>query len=290
MGITGTWLDNVRELYTDTYIRAICSEGMLQGVKTVKGIKQGCPMSPMLFALYVQTITTALRAVLPPKEDEPNMLLYADDMVLWADSEEKLKLKLNTVLDSMTSLGLRINGIKTELQHNKWRLPSLEGQSFEVGSGINKTSMKYMRMDSPIRYLGAWTTANNDSTHGLEVLREKLQARLEDIQAAPASALTKVMLAKGRLVSVWNYTASIQYIGWEFAQEWDSKIYRDITSKEFGATCRRDLIYEDVQKGGMGMQSLMDLYQINRCRILSQMMEAAKRQTGRSQTPWVEKL
>jgi len=68
MGITGTWLDNVRELYTDTYIRAIGFEGMLQGVKTVKGIKQGCPMSPMLFALYVQTITTALKAVLPLKE------------------------------------------------------------------------------------------------------------------------------------------------------------------------------------------------------------------------------
>jgi len=227
----------------------------LEGVKTVKGIKQGCPMSPMLFALYVQTITTALKGILPPKEDEPNMLLYADDMVLWADSEKELKLKLNKVLNTMNALGLRINGIKTELQHNKWRLPSLEGQSFEIGTGINKTNMKCMRMDSPIRYLGAWTTANNDSTHGLEVLRENLQARLEDIQAAPASALTKVMLAKGRLVSVWNYTASIQDIGWEFAQEWDSKIYRAITSKEFGATCRKDLIYEDVQKGGMGMQS-----------------------------------
>jgi len=80
MGITGTWLDNVRELYTDTYIRAIGSEGMLERVKTVKGIKQGCPMSPMLFALYVQTIATALRGVLPPEEDEPNMLSYTDDM------------------------------------------------------------------------------------------------------------------------------------------------------------------------------------------------------------------
>jgi len=145
----------------------------------------------------------------------------------------------------MNGLGLRINGIKTELQHNKWRVPSLEGQSFEIGSGINRTSMQYM-MDSPIRYLGAWTTANNDSSHGLEVMREKLQARLEEIQAAPASALTKVMLAKGRMVSVWNYTASIQDIGWEFAQEWDSKIYRVITSKEFGATCRRDLLYFSV--------------------------------------------
>jgi len=250
MGITGTWLDNVKELYTDTYIRAIGSEGMLEGVKTVKGIKQGCPMSPMLFALYVQTITTALKGILPPKEDEPNMLLYADDMVLWADSEEELRLKLNKVLNTMNALGLRINGLKTELQHNKWRLPSLEGQSFKVGTGVNRTEMKYMRMDSPIRYLGAWTTANNDSTHGLEMLREKMQARLEDIQAAPASALTKVMLAKGRLVSVWNYTASIQDIGWEFAQEWDSKIYRAITSKEFGATCRKELIYEDVKRVG----------------------------------------
>jgi len=98
------------------------------------------------------------------------------------------------------------------------------------------------------------------------------------------------MLAKGRLVSVWNYTAGIQDIGWEFAQEWDSKICRAITSTEFGATCRKDLVFEDVQKGGMGMQYFVDLYKINRCRILSQIMEAAKRQSGRGQTPWVERM
>jgi len=91
LGITGKWLENVRELYTDTYIRAIGTEGMMEKVKTVRGIKQGCPMSPKLFAIYVQTIATALGGILEQKEDEPNMLMYADDMVLWADSEEELK-------------------------------------------------------------------------------------------------------------------------------------------------------------------------------------------------------
>jgi len=198
---------------------------------------------------------------------------------------------LSKVLETMNALGLRINGLKTELQHNKWRIPSLEGESFDIGTGMNKTNMRYLNMNKPIRYLGAWTTANNDTTHGLEMIKEKLQSRLEDIEAAPASALhDKVMLAKGRMVSVWNYTASIQEINWEFAQEWDTKIYRALTSKGFGATSRKDLIYEPVVKGGMGMQSLVDLYKINRCRILAQMMEAAKRQTGRGQIPWVEKM
>jgi len=289
MGITGRWLDNVKELYSDTFIRAIGTEGMLERIKTVKGIKQGCPMSPLLFALYVQTISTALKGILEEKDDEPNMLLYADDMVLWADSEKELKIKMNKVLDTMNTLGLRINGVKTELQHNKWRVPSLEGQSLKVGAGMNESTMKYLNMERPIRYLGAWTTANNDTTHGLEMLREKLQSRLDDIQMAPASALTKALLAKGRLVSVWHYTASVQDINWEFANEWDTRIYRAITSREFGAVSRKDLVYEPVKRGGMGMQSLVDLYKINRCRILAQVMEAAKRQRGRGQTPWVEK-
>jgi len=123
----------------------------------------------------------------------------------------------------------------------------------------------------------------------LEMLREKLQSRLDDIQMAPASALTKALLAKGRVVSVWNYTASVQGINWEFANEWDTKINRAITSREFGAVSRKALVYEPIVKGGMGMQSLVDLYKINRYRILAQIMEAAKRQRGRGQTPWVEK-
>jgi len=116
-----------------------------------------------------------------------------------------------------------------------------------------------------------------------------MKNRLEKIDKAVVNPLQKARLVKGRIVSVWNYTAAVQEIDKEFAVYWDLKIYSAITRSKFGATSRKDLLYEPILKGGMGMVSLEDVYKINRCRILAQIMEAAQRQTGRNQVPWVEK-
>jgi len=64
-------------------------------------------MRPMLCAIYMQT------RVGEEKEDEPCMLLYADDMVVWADTEKELRLKLESILSSMG-----IPGIKAECEQS----------------------------------------------------------------------------------------------------------------------------------------------------------------------------
>ena len=52
------------------------------------------------------------------KSGKPNMLFYADDMVLWAETKTELTMKLNTVVDMMEKLGLQISIDKTEIQCN----------------------------------------------------------------------------------------------------------------------------------------------------------------------------
>ena len=56
------------------------------------------------------------------KPGKPNMLFYADDMVLWAETTEELKLKLTTVVDTMERLGLQISVEKQ--RYNPLFLPS----------------------------------------------------------------------------------------------------------------------------------------------------------------------
>ena len=67
------------------------------------------------------------------------------------------------------------------------------------------------------------------------------------------------------------------------------QLYERITRYGF-AKCRKDLIYIDKDRNGMGMTSISDLYAVNRARIVSQIMEAALRQRGRGQVPWAEKV
>ena len=53
---------------------------------------------------------------------------------------------------------------------------------------------------------------------------------------------------------------------------------------------RRDIIYEDKTHGGLGMTSLASLYDVNRCRIFSQIFEAGKRLEGRQQVSWASQI
>ena len=137
-----------------------------------RGIRQGCPLSPLLFAIYADQIAIEMNK-LNKNKMEPGMLLYADDMTIWADTEEELKTKITKALQVMKSLGLNLSIDKTEVQHNKHQKPSLEGNVIMIDE--QKKGYTYQRMDKSIRYLGTWTTANMDKEGGLALLREKMQ-------------------------------------------------------------------------------------------------------------------
>jgi len=53
---------------------------------------------------------------------------------------------------------------------------------------------------------------------------------------------------------------------------------------------RRDLLYLDTKKGGMGMVKLTEEEHLVKLRLLSQIMQAGDRQRDMGQTPWAQKL
>ena len=129
-------------------------------------------MSPVLFAIYMQYVTSALQRGNIHNRDEP-LLLYADDMVLWAETEEELIKKASIVHKALGELNLKINPSKTELQHNDFA-KSKVGQFLTVGSESGRAvEIQYQPTTKPIRYLGAWTTCNKNTDYGLELLKEK---------------------------------------------------------------------------------------------------------------------
>ena len=138
-GIEGKWLENLKRLYQDTTLRAITAQGLTEGIEMKRGIRQGCPLSPVLFALYIEPIAQKLEQTLKEegmfKPGKPNMLFYADDMVLWAETKTELTMKLTTVVDMMEKLGLQISIDKTEIQCNTQAAMENEDICIETGKG-----------------------------------------------------------------------------------------------------------------------------------------------------------
>mgnify|MGYP007071599789 CR=1 FL=1 len=73
------------------------------------GVHQGSVLSPLLFAVVMEALTQEVREGLPWE------LLYADDLVLMAESSEELKEKVMRWKECMEAKGLKMNTGKTKV-------------------------------------------------------------------------------------------------------------------------------------------------------------------------------
>ncbi|KAG7674691.1 hypothetical protein KSW81_000332 [Nannochloris sp. 'desiccata'] len=115
-GVTGWVLDAIKAMYADVPMCVKSSTGLGKVFQSNLGVKQGCPLSPLLFGLYLDDWDAELKAASEAPDDEsdkfdfPNLagedlrsLMYADDLMQAATSIDglrkqmallKLKLKL----------------------------------------------------------------------------------------------------------------------------------------------------------------------------------------------------
>ena len=98
------WLifENVAAMYEKTMYSIKLKKGHLGALQSNLGLKQGCPLSPILFNLYIDDIDVVFRDNCDPVELQGIKLshfLYADDLVIISRTEEGLqKVVLDRVL------------------------------------------------------------------------------------------------------------------------------------------------------------------------------------------------
>ena len=85
----------LRNLYADQEATVRTEHGTMDWFKIVKGVRQGCILSPCLFNLYAEYIMQNARldeayAGIKITGRNINNLRYADDTTLMAESEEEL--------------------------------------------------------------------------------------------------------------------------------------------------------------------------------------------------------
>ncbi len=247
-GISGQYIENLREMYSNNILRSMTPMGKTQGVPMNRGIRQGCPLSPLLFALYVDEMAEVLRK-LNSNPQEPSMLLYADDMVIWAESQEELQAKLTEVARVMKKLKLQLSLEKTEVQHNKYQTPDLTNNTYTLPDNLG--TYTYAAPTKPIRYLGIWSTVNMNQEEGMKKLKAKMEERMLQIISKCANPYGKTKLTRGKVCSVWAYTISIQEMTTDTLEEWDQIIAQAILGFSKERTMKRELLYYQGKKEGM---------------------------------------
>jgi len=118
-GVRGRLLRAVEALYEDgkASVRVGGRESEWFGVH--KGVRQGCTLSPWLFNVFVDKVTREARKEFVREvklsTGEVGVLLFADDMVVMAESEEGLQSNLQALSDAMGRWDLKVNWGKTKV-------------------------------------------------------------------------------------------------------------------------------------------------------------------------------
>ena len=99
----------VQATYTNSSTVVRTAEGPTDVFDIQVGLHQGSALSPFLFIVVLDTVTRDCRAGLPWE------LLFADDLVIIAETEEELQRKWLGWQTGMASQGLKVNTGKTEV-------------------------------------------------------------------------------------------------------------------------------------------------------------------------------
>ena len=133
-GVRGELLNAVKAFYKNSMagVRMGHKVGELFEVKG--GLRQGCVMSPWLFNLYLDDVIKGMnvdgrgvRIKYKGEEEELSVLLFADDGLLIAETEEKLGELVEEFRRECEQKGLRVNVNKTKVM----RVGEGEGRGFE---------------------------------------------------------------------------------------------------------------------------------------------------------------
>lgn len=94
-GVQGKFLSNLKAIYNKVSYSIKLNGGPLDPIESNLGLKQGCPLSPLLFNIYINDIGSYLKDSGPGNisvQGTPiNHFLYADDLVLLAETKEGLQ-------------------------------------------------------------------------------------------------------------------------------------------------------------------------------------------------------
>ncbi len=189
MGFPNTLIDLIKDIYTDaeTIVRTN-REDETDPISVNAGVKQGCPISPILFNLTTELIVRAVKTrcnensdISYKLHDNPVFVLaYADDLVLISQTRDGLQTLLDDVSKAADTLNLHFRPDKCaslSLTCNK-REPSTVGDSvFQVQNG----NIPMLLKEESYRYLGVPIGILYDA-EDMNKITEKLIKDLEKIR------------------------------------------------------------------------------------------------------------
>ena len=165
LDISGNFFNVLSDMY-DKSIAKIKISGLLSpDIKILRGTEQGHPLSPDLFKLFIQELSSLFKSV----GSYPHLnnitvshLLWADDLVLLALNYKSLQDNINILSEFCNRMGLEINIKKTKVITFCPTKQRPKYETFVIGNHTIEHAIKYCYLGIMFDRNGTFSTANTE--------------------------------------------------------------------------------------------------------------------------------
>ena len=256
LGLTGVTLEVVKDIYTDSTTKVRIGRHSTEDIVCGKGVKQGCPLSPILFDLALEQLIEGINQEgYNFTHGEVSVLAYTDDLCFIAESHTCLQEMLHRAQEFVGWTGLQFKASKCATLSLNNRAPRhfVENTKFH----INGEELPVMNYEDHYCYLGCQlganprTEANKVGEQYLGEAKAILTSLLTDWQKL--NALHRFVKPK------LDYTLRTMFPTKGWAKNLDNQV-RSMAKKAFRLPRRTNTpyFYTHWRAGGLGLPNIED--------------------------------
>ena len=264
---------------TKVYLYGESSNVETDFISYLKGILQGDTLSLILFVLSVNPLSHLLqwhegyKAGKIIRIKNISHLFFVDDLKLYAISIEKMKQMLETVTQFSNEVGMNFGEAKCAYQSIERGRRKPENESLYV-NGLN---IQEIKEGDNYKYLGIDESVRIDGPLNKDRIRKEYKSRVRKIWKSELNGYNKVIAHNAFVVALVIPTIGIL--------KWTKKEISDldvITRKiltmtgSFHKAGDTDRLYAHRSKGGRGLRSIDDLYEIRMVGLMEHLEQAAE--------------
>ena len=234
-------------LYTNVESGVMNAGFMTDYFKVSRGVRQGCPLSPLLFVLAVELLGLKIRqdqlcrGIKLPDGQEAKISQFADDTTLIVEDTASLKAAMNAINSFGSISGLQLNEKKTK--------------ALWIGASRKNTAepLKFQCPKDPIKFLGTFLShseaQNNNNNFFIKI--RKMETKLNIWLSRDLTLFGRTMLAKSLGLSQLTYTASMLSVPELAIQQTQRKLFSFLW-KNKRDKIKRQVLCRPLSRGGLG--------------------------------------
>lgn len=243
MGFPPRTLQIIQQILNNSRTRIMINGQLTKEIEMTTSVRQGCPMSMILFAIAIEPLLLALTQQLQGLHINGNKIVcnaYADDVGFIVTNEDEITKALNIVHIFELASGAKLNKMKSGIMN--------------IGSGICMENQGQLPKVPKLKCLGIDFRSNIQHTIAVNYknVLTNIRASVQANSLRKLNELQKATLVNVYIISKLNYVAQALPVPLETAKRLMSAI-GNFVSKSNIFKVKFDTLTLPTNKGGLGL-------------------------------------